>query len=83
MGQLSKAAFICGSGSMIILVSILIKLPFFIQILLLLTGLTISVFGVFKLIKTIGSPAEKAAETFVKTTPTTTTKKNNRPTSTL
>ncbi|MEK5230267.1 hypothetical protein MHB42_00500 [Lysinibacillus sp. FSL K6-0232] len=83
MGQLTKAALICGSGSMIILISILIRLPFFVQILLLLGGLAVSIYGVFVLVKMVLHPAENkviAAPEQVETAPS---KKKKRPSSTL
>ncbi|MGE7112664.1 hypothetical protein [Lysinibacillus sp. NPDC047702] len=83
MGSLTKAALICGSGSMIILISILINLPFVVQIFLLLTGLAISVYGVLLLIKMIVRPTVKSSETTVEETTVSTLKKKKRPTSTL
>lgn len=83
MGSLTKAALICGSGSMIILISILINLPFIVQIFLLLTGLAVSVYGVLLLVKMIIGPTEKSSETSVEETTISTLKKKKRPTSTL
>ncbi|WP_155594066.1 hypothetical protein [Lysinibacillus cavernae] len=83
MGTLTKAALFCGSGSMIILISILINLPFFIQILLLLSGLAVSIYGVFLLVKMIIHPVEKAPITSPDEKTTTTIKKKRRPSSTL
>ncbi|KOS70341.1 hypothetical protein AEA09_02280 [Lysinibacillus contaminans] len=83
MSQLTKASLICGGGSMIILVSILINLQFYIQILLLLVGLAISVYGVLLLVKMISDPSDKASEILVEQASVTTQKKKNRPTSTL
>ncbi|MFJ8520617.1 hypothetical protein [Lysinibacillus xylanilyticus] len=83
MGSLTKAALTCGSGSMIILVSILINLPFAVQILLLLTGLAVSVYGVFLLVKMVVHPAEKSLEPLIEQAPTQAPKKKKRPTSTF
>ncbi|MFF2179347.1 hypothetical protein ACFVT8_23270 [Lysinibacillus sp. NPDC058147] len=83
MSSLTKAALICGSGSMIILVSILINLPFAVQIFLLLTGLAVSVYGVFLLVKMVVNPTEKTSETLTEQAPAPASKKKNRPTSTL
>ncbi|MDM5245860.1 MULTISPECIES: hypothetical protein [unclassified Lysinibacillus] len=83
MGLLTKAALICGSGSMIILVSILINLPFVVQIFLLITGLAISVYGVFLLIKMVANPVEKSSEAPTEQAPAPAPKKKKRPTSTL
>lgn len=83
MGSLTKAALTCGSGSMIILVSILINLPFAVQILLLLTGLAVSVYGVFLLVKMVVNPAEKSSEPLIEQAPTKAPKKKKRPTSTF
>ncbi|MFJ5566565.1 hypothetical protein ACIQ1D_24700 [Lysinibacillus xylanilyticus] len=83
MGSLTKAALTCGSGSMIILVSILINLPFAVQILLLITGLVVSVYGVFLLVKMVANPAEKTSETLTEQAPTQAPKKKKRPTSTF
>ncbi|WP_370047872.1 hypothetical protein [Lysinibacillus sp. RC79] len=83
MSSLTKAALICGSGSLIILVSILINLPFAVQIFLLLTGLAVSVYGVFLLVKTVVNPAEKTSETLTEQARVPAPKKKNRPTSTL
>ncbi|UDK95014.1 hypothetical protein EYB33_01325 [Lysinibacillus sphaericus] len=80
MSLLTKAALICGSGSMIILVSILINLPFAIQIFLLLTGLVVSVYGVYLLVKMVSQPAQKTVKT---TQEQPAPKKKKRPTSTL
>lgn len=79
LSSLTKAALICGSGSMIILVSILINLPFAVQIFLLLTGLAVSVYGVFSLVKMVVTPAEKCSDTLTEQAP----QKKKRPTSTL
>ena len=68
---------------MIILVSILINLQFVIQILLLLVGLAISVYGVLLLVKMIANPSDKAPEILIEQASVTTQKKKNRPTSTL
>jgi len=68
---------------MIILVSILINLPFAVQIFLLLTGLAVSVYGVFLVVKMVVNPAEKTSETLTEQAPVPTSKKKNRPTSTL
>jgi len=83
LSALTKAALICGSGSMIILVSILINLPFAVQILLLLTGLAVSVYGVFLLVKMVVKPAEKPLEILTEQAPVQAPKKKKRPTSTL
>ncbi|MGE7676074.1 hypothetical protein ACQKMV_21255 [Lysinibacillus sp. NPDC094403] len=83
MGSLTKAALICGSGSMIILISILINLPFAVQIFLLLTGLAVSVYGVFLLVKMVVNPAEKSSETLTEQASIPAPKKKKRPTSTL
>ena len=83
MNSLTKAASICGSGSMIILVSILINLPFAVQILLLLTGLAVSVYGVFLLVKMVVHPTKKSSETPTEQAPLPAPKKKKRPTSTL
>lgn len=77
--SLTKAALICGSGSMIILISILINLPFAVQTFLLLAGLAVSVYGVFLLVKMVVKPPEKSLETLTEQAP----KKKKRPTSTL
>ncbi len=82
LSLLTKAALICGSGSMIILVSILINLPFAIQIFLLLTGLVVSVYGVYLLVKMVSQPAEKTVKT-TQEQPAPAPKKKKRPTSTL
>ncbi|KOS63062.1 hypothetical protein FJQ98_00440 [Lysinibacillus agricola] len=83
MSSLTKAALICGSGSMIILVSILINLPFAVQIFLLLTGLAVSVYGVFLLVKMVVYPVEKSSEAPTEQAPVPAPKKKKRPTSTL
>lgn len=83
MGSLTKAALICGSGSMIILVSILINLPFAVQIVLLLTGLVVSVYGVFLLVKMVVHPAEKSSDKLTEQAPPPAPKKKKRPTSTF
>ncbi|MGE7093902.1 hypothetical protein ACQKII_21175 [Lysinibacillus sp. NPDC048646] len=83
MGSLTKAALICGSGSMIILASILINLPFYVQILLLLAGLVISIYGVFLLVKMVVHPAEKLAEESIEQPTVPAPKKKKGPTSTL
>ncbi len=83
MGPLTKAALICGSGSMIILVSILINLPFVVQIVLLLTGLVVSVYGVFLLVKMVVHPAEKSSDKLTEQAPSSAPKKKKRPTSTF
>lgn len=82
LGSLTKAALTCGSGSMIILVSILINLPFAIQIFLLLAGLIISVYGVYLLVKMVTNPVEKTPET-TSDQPVSAPKKKKGPTSTL
>lgn len=83
MSSLTKAALICGSGSMIILISILINLPFVVQIFLLLTGLAVSAYGVLLLVKLIVRPTDKSSETTVEEATVSTLKKKKRPTSTL
>ncbi|MEX3748068.1 MULTISPECIES: hypothetical protein [Lysinibacillus] len=83
MGSLTKAALICGSGSMIILVSILINLPFALQIFLLIAGLAVSVYGVFLLVKMVVNPVEKSSEAPTEQIPAPAPKKKKRPTSTL
>ncbi|MGN4127706.1 hypothetical protein ACMGD3_22275 [Lysinibacillus sphaericus] len=83
MSSLTKAALICGSGSMIILVSILIKLPFVIQLLLLLTGLIISIYGVFLLVRMVVHPTEKLAKDSIEQPTVPAPKKKKGPTSTL
>ncbi|MGE7949453.1 hypothetical protein [Lysinibacillus sp. NPDC093688] len=83
MNSLTKAALICGSGSMIILVSILLNLPFAVQIFLLLAGLAVSVYGVFLLVKMVVNPVEKSSETSTKQESVPAPKKKKRPTSTL
>ncbi|MGE7692252.1 hypothetical protein ACQKMI_24115 [Lysinibacillus sp. NPDC097214] len=83
MNSLTKAALICGSGSMIILISILLNLPFVVQIFLLLTGLAVSVYGVFLLVKMVVNPVEKSSETTIEQAPVPAPKKKKRPTSTL
>jgi len=83
LSSLTKAALICGSGSMIILISILINLPFVVQIFLLLTGLAVSAYGVLLLVKMIVRPTDKSSETTVEETTVSTLKKKKRPTSTL
>ncbi|MCL1703372.1 hypothetical protein [Lysinibacillus sp. Bpr_S20] len=83
MDPLTKAALICGSGSMIILVSILINLPFVVQIVLLLTGLVVSVYGVFLLVKMVVHPAEKSSDKLTEQAPPSAPKKKKRPTSTF
>lgn len=83
LNSLTKAALVCGSGSMIILVSILINLPFVVQILLLLTGLAVSVYGVFLLVKMVVRPTEKSSETPTEQVPVPAPKRKKRPTSTL
>lgn len=83
MGALTKAALICGSGSMIILISILINLPFFVQIALLLCGLAVSIYGVFLLVKMVTHPAEKAIIAPADEKDITPIKKKKRPSSTL
>ncbi|MEB2302232.1 hypothetical protein LAV72_21735 [Lysinibacillus xylanilyticus] len=83
MNSLTKAALICGSGSMIILVSILLNLPFAVQIFLLLAGLAVSVYGVFLLVKMVVNPVEKSSETSTEQEPVPAPKKKKRPTSTL
>ncbi|TQR28621.1 hypothetical protein C7Y47_20810 [Lysinibacillus sphaericus] len=83
MGSLTKAALICGSGSMIILVSILINLPFAVQTFLLLTGLAVSVYGVFLLVKMVVKPSEKSLEKLTEQASSQAPKKKKRPTSTF
>lgn len=83
LSSLTKAAFICGSGSMIILISILINLPFAVQTFLLLTGLAVSVYGVFLLVKMVVKPPEKSLETLTEQASAQAPKKKKRPTSTL
>lgn len=83
LSQLTKASFICGGGSMIILVSILIRLPFVIQILLLLGGLAISAYGVLLLIKMITNSTDKVSQTPIEQVPDPTPIKKKRPTSTF
>ncbi|MNH31657.1 hypothetical protein D3C79_920410 [compost metagenome] len=83
MSSLTKAALICGSGSMIILISILINLPFVVQIFLLLTGLAVSAYGVLLLVKMIVRPTDKSSETTVEETNLSTLKKKKKPTSTF
>ncbi|MFJ7738660.1 hypothetical protein ACIQ2D_20305 [Lysinibacillus sp. NPDC097287] len=83
MGQLTKAALICGGGSMFILVSILIKMPLVLQILLLLVGLAISVYGVFLLVKMIANPSDKMPTAPPDTVSVIVQKKKKGPTSTL
>lgn len=83
LGQLSKAALICGTGSMIILISILINLHFALQILLLLGGLTVSVYGVFLLVKMVANPTDKVPTEESEQTSATIQNKKKRPTSTL
>ncbi|WP_107925800.1 hypothetical protein [Lysinibacillus parviboronicapiens] len=82
MSSLTKAALICGSGSMIILVSILINLPFVVQIFLLLTGLVISIYGVFLLAKMVVHPPEKLAKDSIEQPTGPAPKKKKGPTST-
>ncbi len=67
---------------MIILVSILINLPFVIQIFLLFAGLIISVYGVYLLVKMVTNPVEKTSETPPEK-PVSAPKKKKGPTSTL
>ena len=83
LGSLTKAALICGSGSMIILISILINLPFVVQIVLLLSGLAVSVYGVFLLVKMVIHPVEKASITPPDEKMATPIKKKKGPSSTL
>ena len=83
MGALTKAALICGSGSLIILISILINLPFVVQIMLLLGGLAVSVYGVFLLVKMVIHPAEKAPIAPADEKVVTPIKKKRGPSSTL
>lgn len=83
LSALTKAALICGSGSMIILVSILINLPFVVQIMLLLSGLAVSVYGVFLLVKMVIRPAEKAPIAPTDEKVVTPIKKKKGPSSTL
>ncbi len=83
LSALTKAALICGSGSMIILVSILINLPFVVQIMLLLSGLAVSLYGVFLLVKMVIRPAEKASIAPTDEKVVTPIKKKKGPSSTL
>ncbi len=83
LSALTKAALICGSGSMIILISILINLPFVIQIMLLLCGLAVSVYGVFLLVKMVVHPAEKVSIAPADEKVVTPIKKKKGPSSTL
>ncbi|MCM0627071.1 hypothetical protein M5J14_21470 [Lysinibacillus sp. OL1_EC] len=83
MSALTKAALICGSGSMIILISILINLPFFVQIILLLGGLAVSVYGVALLVKMVIHPVKKESIGSTDEKTITPTKKKKRPSSTL
>ncbi len=83
MSALTKAALICGSGSMIILISILINLPFFVQIILLLGGLAVSVYGVSLLVKMVIYPVKKESIGLTDEKTITPTKKKKRPSSTL
>ncbi|HBT72490.1 MAG TPA: hypothetical protein DEB37_09550 [Lysinibacillus sp.] len=83
MSALTKAALICGSGSMIILISILINLPFFVQIILLLCGLAVSIYGVFLLVKMVTHPVEKTSIASTDEKTINPTKKKKRPSSTL
>ena len=82
MGLLTKAALTCGSGSMIILISILINLPLAIQFILLLIGLILSVYGVYLLVKMVTNPVEKIREAPPEQ-PAPAPKKKKGPTSTL
>ena len=82
MGSLTKAALTCGSGSMIILISILINLPLAIQFFLLLIGLILSVYGVYLLVKIVTNPVEKISEAPPEQ-PVPAPKKKKGPTSTL
>ena len=68
---------------MIILVSILIKLPLTTQILLLLGGLVVSGYGIFLLVKMIASPSDKVHQTPIEQAPVTTPIRKKRPTSTF
>jgi hypothetical protein len=83
LSALTKAALICGSGSMIILISILINLPFFVQIILLLCGLAVSVYGVSLLVKMVIHPVKKESIGPSDEKMITPTKKKKRPSSTL
>lgn len=83
MSALTKAALICGSGSMIILISILINLPFFVQIILLLGGLAVSVYGVALLVKMVIHPVKNESIGLTDEKTITPTKKKKRPSSTL
>lgn len=83
LSALTKAALICGSGSMIILISILINLPFVVQIMLLLGGLAVSVYGVLLLVKMVIHPAEKAPIAHADEKVVTPIKKKRGPSSTL
>lgn len=83
LGQLSKAALICGTGSMIILVSILINLHFVLQILLLLGGLAVSIYGVFLLVKMVANPSDQTTTTQAEKVSDTAPKKKKGPTSTF
>lgn len=83
LSPLTKASFTCGGGSMIILVSILIRLPFVIQILLLLGGLATSAYGVWLLVKMITDSTKKVSQTPIEQAPGSTPIKKKRPTSTF
>ena len=81
LSPLTKSSFICGGGSIVILVSILIRLPLAIQILLLLGGLAISVYGIWLLVKMISNPINKVSQTPIEQMPEPTPIKKKRPTS--
>ena len=83
MSTLTKASFICGGGSLVILVSILIRLPFVIQILLLLGGLAISTYGILLLVKMVTNTTEQVSQTPIDPVPVTASPKKKRPTSTF
>lgn len=83
LGQLTKASLICGTGSMIILVSILINLHFVLQILLLLGGLSVSVYGVFLLVKMVANPLDQTPTPQTEQVSDTAQKKKKGPTSTF
>ena len=83
MSPLTKASFICGGGSLVILISILIRLPFVIQILLLLGGLAISTYGILLLVKMVTSTTEQVSQTPIDPVQVTTSPKKKRPTSTF
>ena len=83
MSPLTKASSICGGGSLVILVSILIRLPFVIQILLLLGGLAISTYGILLRVKMMMNTTVQVSQTPIDPVPDTTSPKKKRPTSTF